>query len=906
MNHTISGRIPAKHRHALALRSLVAALAGAGIMTSASVWAQQAEATNTNPDTAAAASADTAADPAQDSASGPAKDKGATVVVSGQRQAAQSAQGIKKNAEQVLDSIVAEDIGKFPDKNVAEILGRVTGVQSLRSNGEAGTIVIRGLGGITTLYNGREMFTGSGRNLNLTDVPVAMLQRVDVYKSQGADMVEGGTSGVVDVRTWRPFDFKGAQLSVNARAEDRDKTDKTDPQLGALFSNRWKTGIGDIGLLGGLSYQRGRYHDETAWAGQPVNFTTGDLAGVQGPDTMGRVMTEGDRKRVAANFSAQWRPNRDMEFYAEGFSTKIDHDSESAYFIAGLPVYDPASTVTTVTGANGQRYLTSVSNPNSDSFILSSTQGRREWSRGSQGAIGGTWDATRSVRVSSELVRTVSTYRMENPILDAFYNGNHAVTGGVRDGGGYVDYPGVDLTDPSKWTLTTLYDNHNHSNGAANDWRGDVSWTPEGDSLLKELSGGVRWAQRDASFAHELGNTRAATIAGVTAASVPGLSCVSPQIYGDYGVSEYYSACLNNLLDNTAALRQAMLGTSAGLPDDPLSYFAFRETTDALYGKAKIGFDAFGTPVDGTAGVRVVRTKQKIDGYSRVGDTGTVTPVSVSNTNTDVLPSLNLRANFRQDLIGRLVASKAVERPAFADYNPGMVLGSVADTATNLPTGTAGNPNLKPQEARNLDLALEWYFSKDGSVTGTVFEHNFKNYLRHKSELETYNGQSYYIDRPYNLDTAKLYGFEGAYQQFFPRLPGVLSGLGVQANFTYMDGGMNETDGSRHTFAGMSKWAYNLVGLYERGPWSARIAYSWRDKFVDTYNYRNLGVDLIVEPIKTLDASLSYKISEQLTVTLDGSNLLNQTYHDYHGVTELPRDVRRYDRVVGLAMRFKM
>jgi outer membrane receptor protein involved in Fe transport len=84
------------------------------------------------------------------------------------------------------------------------------------------------------------------------------------------------------------------------------------------------------------------------------------------------------------------------------------------------------------------------------------------------------------------------------------------------------------------------------------------------------------------------------------------------------------------------------------------------------------------------------------------------------------------------------------------------------------------------------------------------------------------------------------------------------------------------------------------------------VAYSWRDKFVDTYNYRGLGVDLMVDPIKTLDASVSYKITDKLVVTLDGSNLLNQAYHDYHGVPELPRDVRRYDRVVGLALRWKL
>ena len=478
MERIVSGRLAPATR-TFALRGTVAALMGIGLLTSVSVRAQDAGA-------------------AQDAnqASG-----ANVVVVSGQRQAAQSAQTIKKNAEQVLDSIVADDIGKFPDKNVAEILGRVTGVQILRNNGEASSIVVRGLGGVTTLFNGREMFTAAGRSLFLADVPVSMLQRVDVYKSQGADMVEGGTSGVIDVRTFRPFDFKGSQVAVNARAEHRDKAGKTDPQVGGLWSNRWKTSIGEVGLLGGLSYQRGRYHDEVAWAAPGIKYT--QPAGVVGTDGMGRVMTEGDRKRLAANFSAQWRPNRDMQFYAEGFGTKIDHDSQSIFFVGNLPVNDPTSTVTTIPGTN---YLDTISNPSANTFTLSSTQARRDWSKGSQGAIGGIWDVSPSVRVSSELVRTVSTYRQSNPILDTIYNAAKPISASIRDGGGYLTYPGVDMTDPSKWTMFAFFDNHNHSNGAANDWRGDVTWTPENDGLLKELTGGVRWGPADAAYSHELNN----------------------------------------------------------------------------------------------------------------------------------------------------------------------------------------------------------------------------------------------------------------------------------------------------------------------------------------------------------------------------------------------------------------
>jgi TonB-dependent receptor len=138
-------------------------------------------------------------------------------------------------------------------------------------------------------------------------------------------------------------------------------------------------------------------------------------------------------------------------------------------------------------------------------------------------------------------------------------------------------------------------------------------------------------------------------------------------------------------------------------------------------------------------------------------------------------------------------------------------------------------------------------------------------------------------------------------------LPGWMSGLGIQANVTFMHGGVQNEDGTSTTpdFPGMSKKAYNIVGLYEYDKLSARLAYSWRDKFVAEYNYRGC-CDLIVDPIKFLDASVSYKLTKDVTVSVDANNLLNFAYHDYHGTPQAPRDVRRYDRTVGVSLRWKM
>ncbi|MGH8854620.1 MAG: TonB-dependent receptor, partial [Telluria sp.] len=696
----------------------------------------------------------------------------------------------------------------------------------------------------------------------------------------------------------RPFDFKGAQAAFNARAEHRDKADKIDPNVSGLLSNRWKTGLGEIGLLGGISYQRGRYHDETAWVGAPMTIDRGII----GADAMGRVMGGGDRKRLAGNLSAQWRPSRDLEVYAESFSTKIDHDSQSIFFVGGLPINNPVSTVTPFPGTN---YLESISHPNVNTFTLSSTQARRDDSETHQGAVGAIWKAGEGIRLSTELVRTVSKYSQLNPILDTVRDVARPISASVRDGGGYLTYPGVDMTDPAPWTLFAMFDNHNRSRGAATDWRGDASWTPEADGFIKEVSGGVRIAERFASFVHELGGFSSApnlwSPNAVKVTSIPGLNCVSPKTGGDYGMNQFYAPCMDFLLNNTGVVRQAVRGDANPRPDDPLSFYADREKTQAIYAKLNFGFDAGPIPVDGTFGSRYVRTKQTISGNS--SSNGVVSPTTVSSSTNDVLPSLSMRAHFRQDLIGRLSASKAIERAPFGDFNPGLVL--FPSTSTTLATGTAGNPNLKPQEARNVDVALEWYFAPAGSVTGTLFHHKYENYLRRASRPETINGVTYNVSRPYNAVSGSLKGAELAYQQFFTFLPGWMSGLGMQTNVTFMDGGLAEADGTINTFAGMSRRSANLVGLYEHGKWSARLAYSWRDKFTAEYNYRATPYNIVVDPLKTLDASISYKLTDNLTITLDGSNLLDQAYHDYHSVPQLPRDIRRYDRVVGLALRWR-
>ena len=868
-------------RHAasprLQIKLTVAVLAGAGILSSASVWAQDAQVV------------------AEQEAAKPVT----SVVVTGVRRAAQSAQNIKKNADDVIDSIVAEEAGKFPDKNVAEILGRVTGVQIRREGGEASSVIIRGLPGLTTLLNGREVYTSNNRNLYLADIPTTMLSRIDVYKTQSAEMVEGGTAGVIDVRTARPFDFAGFSGNLAARVEDRDKSNTRDPQVSGMVSNRWKTSWGDFGALFGLSYQLGRYHDEVAWNSPPSNTITGDPT-VTGPFDLGHTNARGDRTRYAGNWAFQWRPSNTVELYAEGWSTRIDHDMERQFMISSMG-WNADSKYTLFPGTKQVDTMTSTGNLGA----LSSNQTPQDDSETHQGAIGGRWNVTPSLKVSSEFVRTYSKWKQEMPIMEMSAHPTTITASTYRDGGAYYNYPGYDMLDPNNYTLGAFIDNWSSSRGSSNDWRGDVTWNAGEEHFFREFSGGVRLAKRKSSYQHESLNFLPAPANLPAVSSLPGLTCPSMPLANDYGMNRWLVICEKYQHANIDAWRK-LYGRDGKTPADPYSLYTNSEDTTAFYGKTRFGFDAGKVPVEGTLGVRVVKTELDVNGFSNIN--GVPVPVNRNVSDTDVLPNLTVKASLTDKLIARFNAGKAIQRPAFGDFNPGVSLGATPD-GEGIYGGSGGNPDLKPVTGKNADLALEWYFAPTGSLTATVFKHKFENYIIRSLALETIDGNRYRMDRPRNVNKGQLEGVEFGYRQFFDFLPGWLGGFGMEANYTYLKGHLVD-DGKEVPFAGLSKNSYNIVGLYERGQWSARVAYNWRSKFVDTFNYRTLAapvgpLDLIVDPIKTADASISYRVTDNLGFTLDMENLLDRTYHDYHGIASNPRDIRRYDRVVGLTMRLK-
>jgi len=832
-----------------------------------------------------------------------------TVVVTGVRASVKSSLQIKKKADQVVDSIVAEDIGKLPDNNVIEALQHVTGVQISRNAAEATQLLIRGLPDIGTLLNGREIFTSTGRFITLQDIPAELLARVDVEKSPRADDIEGQIAGLVDVRLHRPFDFDGLEIAASAHGTHSSLSGSTDGDGSVLVSDRWSTGIGEMGLLVDLSYRQDHYKEEildnyiSTQAIGPVQGSTGLNGVAYVPLTEGAQSINGNRRRSSANVSYQWTPNADTDVYAEFFYTSYRNPNNVDFFV-GLPwICANASTATVFPGTDLVKTVTG------GCYDLTSDQSFVPQTDTYQSATGATW-RDGNLTLSTELDYTDSRFQQTGVILDTEYypapDGYTADFNYHNSGTPYMNVTGLDLLDPSQYHFRQLYDQRTKQYGNEIDWRGDATYDL-GNGFFQSIDGGFRYVNRYARNRQANGGgldcrgndpngpgcfTDLASISG--AAHATG----GDMFDGKFGIQQWVDADPKWLIDNVAYLRKAFGQPTTPPPDDPTQSFDDREQSYGGYAKANFAFDLGSVPADGNIGVRLVDTQAHMAGNSLViiNGIGVLTPTIVDKDTLDWLPSMNVKFSLEDDLLLRFAASQTITHPTFPQLNPGLTLS--ASTATLLGSGSGGNPNLSPVRSDNVDLSLEYYFGPQNALTGAVFYRNIDGYIQSAITEQTINGIDYQITIPVNAPAGHIDGAEVSYTQFFDFLPGLLSGLGAQANATFVDG----------NFQNISKWSYNLIGIYEKGPVSLRVAYNWRDGF-------NVGPapgggqqpgTIFAKSQPWLDLSASYQLNDNITATLDATNLLNSNYQDYFGNPMFPRDTRRFDQTYVLGFRFKL
>ena len=918
---------PERHPRHAAVSLLAAAIVG--------VLAVPAHAQDAPPDTAAQRQA-----PETATSDGDPTELDAVQVV-GLRSSLRSAQTIKQNADQIVDSIVAEDLGKLPDITASASLARVTGVQVTRAAGEAADVQVRGLPNLITTYNGRELFTAENRSVALQDFPAGGVAGLDVYKSSTAELVEPGIAGLIDVRSRRPFDFEGFEASGSFNQILAEQSGHRDLNGNFLVSNRWQTGIGEMGLLVNGAWNRIRFLDATRENSLVMGIARPaqtDQPGFRFPDGVGTFLGQGRRTRPSLNAAFQWKPNERWEINADllfqGFRSR---DNDSYMFVplyTGDTQFSDVETVPGESGPQAQRFT--ASNGFRPEGYQAAVEARTNTYQLGLGAV----YRNEGIRWSADIAATDSTFVLCQTNVDYAFAGSPVVDvdfdvpGG--DGGPTYAFRDFDLKDPANFVFRGLFDRNYRASGSDVQARTDFEYTPQG-GVVTAWQAGLRATDRDAdrynSEAYQYWEPN-----GLLYTDLPlQFDHVGPGFRGsDHAPPRSWIApTRNSIRYNDDALR-ALVGLPPG--DRPLGdpIFSANEKAYTAYGQLKYEFDA-GFPIDGAIGLRAVRTEVDISGT--LLDDGVLSPVTRSNGYTDLLPNASMRLRFSDRWQLRLAATETRTRPNFDQLNPSLTLGTPSaiceadpDDINCVRGASGGNPGLDPLESRNYDLSLEYYFAPTGSMSLALFHRDVKGFI---SNFTTDVQDPVYgmlrVNRPENGGEGRLQGAEFAFATFldFDILPEWARAFGVQANYTWIDHGaelgptLATSLPGKPRIPGVSKNAYNLVLMYERPEFSARLAYNWRSKWVQEYSQicdpalPMTGPDctagptlpLVQDDRGTLDFSMNWTPYEHLTFAFDVNNILGDPITNSRQYNALgdsyPRQVKYLETVYSLGVRFR-
>ncbi|WP_440905893.1 TonB-dependent receptor [Catenovulum sp. SX2] len=886
------------------------------------------------------------------------------IQVSGIRASNSMALALKRDNVQITDTIISEDIGKFPDNNVVESLQRVTGVQVTgRGGGETSNITIRGLGDIATTVNGRQVFTGNGRSVALQDIPASLLNSVSVYKTRSAKELEGGLAGLIDVKTHRPFNFEGNKLVVAAKGTYQDTSGEIDPNVSLLASTRWESDLGEFGALVNLSMVKTRWRDETIWVGSldPYDINTHDafnqsfksqeLSSAPGStleyngqtheyvllrDAMGWNDIRGERERPAANISLQWRPNDDSEYIFEAFYNGYRNEGYNAFFFANsnsgnnfrdYELYDNSNVVKRMY-INNPAFFSSGdgSTGKTDSYLY---------------ALGGKWHVGNDLTIESELIYQDSTFTHEfnyqqangnfyQAIIDFNYELSSMPYVQYLDNPDTADVDESDLTNPSFYSLSNYGDNGGHDQGDALTWTLDAEYILDA-GIFETVSFGARIDKRTAVNEDGDYGGGCAIDCNNIEGLLPGVLSANDGDFFDgvaYIPRQYLVVDGRYLLDNQDKMNE-LYGID-NLGADPARSFNVEELSTTFYAQTKYAIDLGGNLLDGEIGFRYIKATNDLEFFGNDPVTGEVGIVDQSTSSSVLLPNLMMRYELAEDVIARFSYGESINRPGFDLLNPSLVINPpVAWTESDWGTASSGNKDLKPESSKNYDFSLEWYFAESSSLYGVVFKRDIEGRILNQGTNvvltdrpdEDENGR-YILNSPQNSGKGKLDGIEVGFQYFPDGLPELLDGIGIMASYTLIDSELENPvfaeadDGGAPVLTGyenvpvfgVSDSSYSAILAYEKEDFSLRLSYVYRSDYTASQNNCCSMPSLVVaEPEQTMDFQFSYDVNENLVLTFDAVNIMQEIYHSsYSDQILFNNGSGKYARTFSIGMRYSM
>jgi len=878
---------------------------------------------------------------AQTATPAPSESSVEEIVVTGIRASQQQSIDIKRNAIGVVDSIASEDLGKLPDQNVAESLQRIAGVTIERNRGEGRYVSVRGFGPKfnAVTVNGRTLATdNNGREFSFDVLPSEIISGADVYKSPQANINGASIGATIDVRTLRPLEqrtpFSVAGSIGSTWAELRDTNN---PEASGVVS--WRNEERTLGVALSASYSDQKVRDDefTIGAGHVRRSSTDSyyaaggvpgarigpgvapFTGISMPSNLSPFFFERDKTMLGLNGVVQFKPTERLTVTLDALYAKADIVEEQtglAYDFAGGTLVEQV-----VQGKEAvyQRYQ--------GGFVDQIIQHDHRKVTTDQFGVNLKWQATDELTVSFDASASKAERRgKEDNDFTTIRRKNVDMWFDRRGGDPMYSYG---FTSPNYANAATnpqgvtahyyIWGGGSDVDDEIKEYRIDAQWKPAGAVSVSAGFGAQNRTKTIISDEMPFGEQCAYCDSNQVLPTSLFQSTNRNFFGGDYGdtilhdwlsydpralilqVKEYatrdgkafnkavYSPSASSVVDEKVLLGYLMANVDTELGSMPLAI--------------NMGVRIEDTDYTSSGASRTVLSAQPNGAGQNIITVSPVIPVSFDGHYTDILPSFNARLNLKDDLILRLAASRVMTRPTLSDLSPRQSI----QTNPGNETIKRGNPDLQPFRATQIESGLEWYLGDASLLSFAAFYKNIDSFVTLVTTPQKVDQVTFQVTVPSNGEGAVVKGFELGYRQAFSSLPAPFDGLGVQTSFTYAESNANYANtvaNVSYGLEGLSKYSYSLVGFYEKGPIQARVAYTWRDKFLQVASGRN-GEPEYFDAYGQLDVGASYNVTDHFTVFVDGLNLTDEDEFIYSVTPDRTKEFRTTGRRVAAGVRVR-
>ena len=886
-----------------------------------------------------------------------------TVVVTGIRKGIEASISVKKNADNIVESVSAEDIGKLPDISIAESIGRLPGLSAQRVAGRAQVISVRGLSPdfATSLLNGRELVsTGDNRSVEFDQYPSELLAGVSVYKTPDGGLVGQGLSGTIDMQTVRPLNFGSRVTAVNVRGQKNSLggaagTKGTGNRVSASYIDQFADRT--IGLVLGYAHQETPIQEEQVglyepWQAIGAGWRPGVAAGTFYSDGIKALRRTGVTKRDAFIATAEFRPSKDFTSVVDYYHTKAKQEDTANQFEVNLSGYNGGYTP-------GLNITSPVINDNK-TFVGGTASGLYPLVRGMYkdrkdtiDAFG--WNNKLKLAGGGTLTADVSYSKADRKEVDLENNTQLPPTGSTAPldtlklnfatGGFPTMTPTLNYSDPTKLFLRgTIYGSGYGKTPSVEDelkafkLAGNFPLPESMKGFFQDVDVGFNYADRSKKKRQPEGNINVGAQGDTAIASDLQYSPVDLSFAGLGSVPAWNvpGAVSRYMTFNPSETSAAYL--------IPKAWNVYEKTTTG-YIKGNIDSELAGIPVRGNVGLQVVRTDQSStsnywDNNAPAGSN--IKPFSDGKVRTDVLPSMNLAFSLADDQTLRFALARQMARPRVDQLRSGIEFG--VDNATGKPGASGGNPKADPWIANAFDVSYEKYFGTRAYVAAAAFYKDLKSYI-YTQKQDGYDLSSFtktYVPpstcttpagpnqpcpaalptgtftAPFNGKGGSLSGVELSASLPLSLVSDSLKGFGIQASASFTNSGIkiqdpesaNSVGGGDISLPGLSKRVYNLTAYYEANGFEARVSQRRRSDFIgEIGNFNGARTLRYVVGENITDIQLGYTFNEGslkgLGLLFQVNNLTNEAYQTYAGSKDRPLEYLRWGRGFLLGANYK-